>query len=516
MAEVNVTLSNVGTNVGTSQQEVTQTAVKHFNTFLIYCRRENNNEPTLANLTTFENLDADTVLLVTREIIGKFADYLMKVKKIKALLTCLGYVSSIKNKLETRFDFLERGQFAGKWYTILRKKITSIYATECKENGTRLVNSAPPMKEQDLIKLNDLLLRRKNRESDMQRCLFTWQWQTLGRISEVSGLRCSMLNVENGRELKNALTVMMSRLKTSTETDMRVFIHADTYQVCPLHALATMLITNSPTDALFPHIPIGSESQYVNRLLKELLEELDEDSDIYKMTENLLSHSMRSGPATFANEHADIQTSWIVLRGGWTLEGLQTIFNYLCGTGKTDSRVARALSGWPSALRGGNCPSIECIPKDEQDLFRSFCATLLACAEPVLQYPLMCSVLLHWDEMYRDVPEHHIFGRMMGAGVSTEKIHEWILCVRRAFRNMNAPFLPVSELDPTDSVPYATIQEFFTKTIETLNLVRTQLSEEVIKREESDRRARVEAERAQRIEDMLRGFMAGITCVCII
>jgi len=81
MAEVNVTLSNVGTNVGTSQQEVTQTAVKHFNTFLIYCRRENNNEPTLANLTTFENLDADTVLLVTREIIGKFADYLMKVKK---------------------------------------------------------------------------------------------------------------------------------------------------------------------------------------------------------------------------------------------------------------------------------------------------------------------------------------------------------------------------------------------------------------------------------------------------
>eukprot|EP01034_Spumella_vulgaris_P027010 gene27010-33667_t len=215
----------------------------------------------------------------------------------------------------------------------------------------------------------------------------------------------------------------MSRLKTSTETDMRVFIHADTYQVCPLHALATMLITNSPTDALFPHIPIGSESQYVNRLLKELLEELDEDSDVRLI------------------------------------------------------RVSRAR------CLDGRVHSVA----DEHDLFRSFCATLLACAEPALQYPLMCSVLLHWDEMYRDVPEHHIFGRMMSAGVSTEKIHEWILCVRRAFRNMNAPFLPVSELEPTDSVPYATIQEFFAKTIETLNLVRTQLSEEVIKREESDR-----------------------------
>ena len=212
MAEVNISLSNVGTNVGTSSQEVTHTAVKHFNAFLLYCRRENNNEPTLANLTTFENLDAVTVRLVTKEIIGKFADYLMKVKKIKALLTCHGYVSSIKNKLETNFDFLESGQFAGKWYTILRKKITSIYASECKENGTRLVNSAPPMKERDLIKLNDLLLHRKNRESDMQRCLFTWQWQTLGRISEVSGLRCSMLNVENGRELKNALSSSYSFL----------------------------------------------------------------------------------------------------------------------------------------------------------------------------------------------------------------------------------------------------------------------------------------------------------------
>ena len=109
----------------------------------------------------------------------------------------------------------------------------------------------------------------------------------------------------------------------------------------------------------------------------------------------------------------------------------------------------------------------------------------------------MCSILLHWDEMYRDVPDHDIFGRMLGAGVSTEKIQQWVLCVRRAFRNINAPFLPVAELDPSDSVPYATIQEFFTKTIETLELVRTQLSEEVIRRENSDRRARMEAERAQ-------------------
>lgn len=321
-----------------------------------------------------------------------------------------------------------------------------------------------------------------------------------------------MLKVHDTREVKNALSLMMSRLKTSVETDLLVFVHADSYQVCPFHALATMLITNNPTDALFPRIPTGSESQYVNKLLARLLDELsDDDSSVYKMTERLLSHSMRSGGASFANEHSDIQTSWIVLRGGWTLEGLQTVFNYLCGSVKTDSRVARALSGWPNALRGGNAPSIECIPEEDRELFRVFCATLLTCASPALQYPLMCSLLLHWDEMYRDCPGHTLFARMLSTstGVTSDHLARWVVEVRRAFRNMNAAFLPVSHTNGGDSVPYATIEEFFGKTIETLHNLCTQLGDEVLKREESDRRVRECTESVKRVEDMLRRQSAG-------
>lgn len=498
-------LENVAIVVGESRRDTIKTAVKHFDKFLDFLHKK---DPVANPLTKFSEICRDNLEHVTSALIGFFADYLRKVANIKALNTCLGYLSCVKVELGNLFPSLERDQFAGKWYSAVRKKITAQYAQDSKANGTRLVNSAAPMAERDLIKLNELLFLRNDREADMNRCLFTWQWHTLARISEISSLRYSMLNVHVSRQIQNALTVMISRLKTSVESDINVFIHADSYEVCPFHALATMTVTNSPTDALFKQVSQGSESQYVNRVLAQLVEQLSHDPSIHHKLSKLLSHSTRSGGATFANEHADIQTSWIVLRGGWTLEGMQTIFNYLCGTMKTDASVGRVLSGWASAGSGGNCPSIECIPEEDRELFRMYCATLLASASVDLQYPLMCSLLLHWDEVERVSPKHFLLVRMRGViGVSSEHIGRWVLAVRRAFRNMNAPFLPVNQFEPTDSVPYATIEQFFGKTIEHLNLVRTQLSEESIKREESDRRARESAEKLSRMERLIESLV---------
>lgn len=78
----------------------------------------------------------------------------------------------------------------------------------------------------------------------------------------------------------------------------------------------------------------------------------DDDNDDWVMTDGLTSQSSRSGAATYANEHGEMQTQWIIPRGGWTLDGVQTIFNYVSGTSKTDAKVGRALSGWPSTDKG--------------------------------------------------------------------------------------------------------------------------------------------------------------------
>ena len=95
---------------------------------------------------------------------------------------------------------------------------------------------------------------------------------------------------------------------------------------------------------LFADIPDDGEANYINRVLASLVGDADEN-----LTPELTSHSGRSGPASFANEHKDMQTQWLIQRGGWTVDGLLTVFNYIAGTANIDSRVGRVLSAWESA-----------------------------------------------------------------------------------------------------------------------------------------------------------------------
>ena len=86
--------------------------------------------------------------------------------------------------------------------------------------------------------------------------------------------------------------------------------------------------------------------------------------------------------------------------------------------------------------------------------------------------------------MHAEYPEHNLFTRMLEEGrkmrVTLETIHRWVKAVRASFHKMNAPFLPVSELDDGDSVPYSTMKDYMDKSVETLNLVlnRTLAAEE--------------------------------------
>ena len=51
-----------------------------------------------------------------------------------------------------------------------------------------------------------------------------------------------------------------------------------------------------------------------------------------ELTEWLSSHSFRSGGATILSEHPDIQVHWIVPRGSWSLDTIQTVFRYIHAT----------------------------------------------------------------------------------------------------------------------------------------------------------------------------------------
>lgn len=506
-------MQNITHDVGLERQKATRSAVTKFNLFLMKLRKDDPN----CGLTKFAEITTENLHLVTKDVMGKFGDFLHR--SVKKVGTALEYLGAVKCELLRRFPRLELGEFAGQWYKTLRTRIERLFVIDCNQNGTRKKDSAPTMLESDLKTLNAALLARNDREADKNRCLFSWQWQAIGRINEICHLKLSKLKIHTTREIKNAISLVINRTKTLVETELLVFLHADIWEVCPFHALATAIVTTLPTDALFPQISESGESEYVNRVLAQLLAELaaQDGADVEKLTQKLLSHSTRSGSATHANSHSGVQTSWVVLRGGWTVDSLQTIFNYLCGSTKTDSKVGRALSGWPSADHGGNCPSEDCIPSEERKLFKKWTDTLMPAASASLRYPLMCTLLLWWDDMNAKYPTHHLFTRMLDAGrplrVTRETIKRWVAFVKGRFHRMNAPFLPVSDLEDGDSVPFSTISQFMDKTVETLNLVlhRTEAAEEenILLRDV----VRKQGEQLNRMEELLVRLSAGKLCV---
>jgi hypothetical protein len=127
---------------------------------------------------------------------------------------------------------------------------------------------------------------------------------------------------------------------------------------------------------LFPQIEKKQEAKHVNKVLKALYEEWvklggleqnggvpegeDPDSPFMLYT----SHAQRHCSAETSNEHPDIQTQWLIPRGAWTLDQIQTLFNYIAGTAKSDKFLGRVLSGWPSATAGGFCPGVMVLYKN--------------------------------------------------------------------------------------------------------------------------------------------------------
>ena len=71
------------------------------------------------------------------------------------------------------------------------------------------------------------------------------------------------------------------------------------------------------------------------------------------ITEALTSHSVRSGALNYIGFCNEIPIHWALMRAGYNLDGLATIFTYLSGTYRNDAPVGRTLSFWPNPMSGG-------------------------------------------------------------------------------------------------------------------------------------------------------------------
>ncbi len=340
-------LENVAEDVGASYEKTLKTALNHFKAYLEYIKLPNSSALTLETLRKED---------ITEDFFGKFGAYLMTKTSIKKCDSALANLSKIKVHLDKIYKGLPIFALGQTFYATLRQRITKRYMLACAASNTKMNDHSVPMQEMDLLWLCGSLFRKNTWEGIVNRCLLVLQWQVLGRISEVSKLTFDDIKYRSRKATPSCLAISLSRVKVGIQHEVLVLVHATHWEVCPVHALACLVVGCVNSTNLFSVIAQGSEASYTNRLLALLSTEYNatsEDNDLdWELSEHLTSQSTRSGSATFANEHSEMQTQWIIPRGGWTLEGVQTIFNYVSGTSLTDARVGRALSGWESVSKG--------------------------------------------------------------------------------------------------------------------------------------------------------------------
>ena len=104
-----------------------------------------------------------TTGIFTNDVIGKFADNLVKVKKIGKGGTALVYISHIRIHLESSYAGTILPFLVGdSYYSKLRQNILKHYMERCSKNGEKLVDSAPPMTKEDLKIIRMRLLPRNS------------------------------------------------------------------------------------------------------------------------------------------------------------------------------------------------------------------------------------------------------------------------------------------------------------------------------------------------------------------
>ncbi len=304
------------------------------NRFLSHLRAHNEKYTAL----TFDEIPKEHF---DKALFGLFSSFLLG--KVGWQTAC-GYLSGLKAIIchkfgdDATFTLFQGGQAV--WYTALRTELLKKYKSLHRANNTKLTKGSPKMKEEDLRIMCTMLFSEHSdsnvRLSAVNRCLMVYQWQLLGRISELQELTMSDITFDSDR-FHTCIKINMDRMKTSSQHDVHIFPHATDWVICPFHSLAALLVMSTPSGRLFD-VPNLSMAAHVNSLLHDLAAEWEAYKNTHDcsqleaaITEALTSHSARSGCATFLNCHPGLLLQWLVLRGGWAVNHALTIFAYIAG-----------------------------------------------------------------------------------------------------------------------------------------------------------------------------------------
>lgn len=166
-------LVNIGNKIGESTKNLNRTVMRHFNSYLAHLNDKYSSEHKYR-----EYSKSIPLAYYSQDLFGTFPSYLIEVRKIKTVQTCLNYLSKIKMILENdyegeRLPFLVNPSF----YSRVRQNTLGNYLQKCLKTGESLVTSAVPMTKEDIMIMCQYLLSCNSLSANEDRCLLIHQFQ---------------------------------------------------------------------------------------------------------------------------------------------------------------------------------------------------------------------------------------------------------------------------------------------------------------------------------------------------
>lgn len=258
---------------------------------------------------------------------------------------------------------------------------------------------------------------------------------------------------------------------------------------CQYFAIAYMLIVNNGTadnDFLFPtYGPIAAKeneqgkvdskvSDAWNSQFKVLIElrdnylddeDYDDEADLGLLNDKLTSHHGKKAANVDLSDSPAAGLGQIY-RTGWIVKSIHSLFKYIYGTTKMDTKSAKALAGWQFEIANGwiygGYPPEKADIVTEPEKFPAFAQRLFenvsGMEKPLLEL-LAMTVLMRLDSVIVTINEepnrkwesaqdhpfvHFVMEAAAAAGVSEQGFQNWKKEANEGFETRNRPALSVN------------------------------------------------------------------------
>jgi hypothetical protein len=353
--------------------------------------------------------------------------------------TALQYISGVKTSIKRRFpnSAIWRDE---SWYTKLRAEMETTYDRYSILSGLPLTEKSDPIYRDSMLSIGEHYIQVGSSQAMEKRAIICLTYAAVGRSGEAAKTRIDSLDFDTSME---CITLDWNELKTVNSVKMPLFADKYSPEMCVYHSLASYFICCSSNDPwLFPNFEnVKTPAASITRWFKDLIKEKVIPNKIYNGT------SLRIGSVNEIVNNRNCELIHGIARGGWSVESINTIFEYLICSMKTIAVGGRCLAGWSNPRAGARSPRL-IVNLSEQDKIKvnNLIGSLFHVNArdellPILEI-FLATLLMHFPYTMRRYGSNNPINSKLiflasKYGIDREKLIEWGIAIKRDFVNKN-------------------------------------------------------------------------------